>query len=658
MLAALAAASLSPVAFGQSGATDVEWPHHGRDHAFSRYSPLEDIDGENFSQLEVAWRWKSVDHWVTDEPGAFAGTALMIGGRVYMMTTLWQLAALDAASGEEMWVYDSKAYEAPRAAYSNPRGIEYWTDGEQERILFATSTKHLVSIDLETGRPDPEFGEDGIVDMSLDDLGRPGIRLRDISAGSPGIVVGDTFIIGSRIFDVPFRKKGIPPGHVRAYDVRTGEQKWRFHTIPQEGEEFTETWGNDSWKWMGNTNVWAPLAADEELGYVYFATSTPSSDYYAGDRHGDNVYGESLVCVDAETGERVWHFQTVHHGIWDYDNASAPNLVDVVVEGRLRKAVAMAAKTAFLYVFDRVTGEPLWPIEERPVAQSTVPGEKLSPTQPFPTKPPAFDLQGLTVDDLVDFTPEMRQEALEVLESYVIGPIFTPSIVVGEGGKLGTIVSPGAGGGANHPGASVDPATGVVYVQSTTQIGSWGLEKPDPERSEFRYVKKSTGGGGGLKIPQGLPLVKPPYRRITAIDLKTGEHAWQAPLGEGPTDHPAIRHLDLGPLGSRPSSGTREGGLLVTRTLLITHSPKRESWDAPTATASYLTAYDKATGKVLAQVETDTALHGVPITYRYQGRQYIVVPAGGKPGGRAVGRNAKLQAATAELVAFALPRRR
>ena len=655
-LAAVAAVLAAPAAFGESGTPDVEWPHHGRDHAFSRYSPLADIDGENFSELEVAWRWKSADHRVREVPGAFSGSALMIGGRVYMMTTLWQLAALDAATGEEIWVYDSEAYKAPRAAYSGPRGIEYWTDGEEERILFATSGKLLISIDLATGQPDPDFGEEGFVHMSLDDLGRPGIRLRDISAGSPGIVVGNTYIVGSRIFDVPSKKTGIPPGHVRAYDVRTGEQKWRFHTIPQEGDDFTDTWENDSWKWMGNTNVWAPLAADEDLGYVYFATSTPSSDYYGGDRHGDNVYGESLVCADVETGERIWHFQTVHHGIWDYDNASAPNLVDVVVEGRLRKAVAMASKTAFLYVFDRVTGEPLWPIEERPVHPSTVPGEKLSPTQPFPTKPPAFDLQGLTVDDLVDFTPELRQEALEVLESFVTGPIFTPSIVAGEGGKLGTIVSPGPGGGANHPGASFDPLTGIVYVQSTTQLGAWGLAKPDPARSEFRYVKQSTGGAGGLKIPQGLPLTKPPYRRITAIDLKTGEHAWQVPLGEGPTDHPAIRHLDLGPLGSRPSSGTREGGLLVTRTLLITHSPKRESWDAPTATASYLTAYDKATGKVLAQVETDTALHGVPITYRHEGRQYIVVPAGGRPGGRAVGRNANVQAATAELVAFGLPR--
>ncbi len=562
----------------------------------------------------------------------------MIGGRVYVPTELSQVAALAAGSGEEIWVYDPKIYEHPRAVFPNnfTRGLEYWTDGVEERILIATPAKQLVSIDVATGRPDPAFGEDGIVDLSRD-LGREDIVLRNINHAAPGIVVGDVFILGSRIFDFPLRNKN-PPGHVRAYDVRTGELRWRFHTVPQEGEEFTETWENDSWKTMGNANVWASLTADDELGYVYLATSTPTSDYYGGDRHGDNVFAESLVCVDVATGKRVWHFQTVHHGIWDYDLASAPNLVDVVVGGRVRKAVAQVSKTAFAYVFDRVTGEPLWPIEERPVPLSTAPGEKLSATQPFPTKPPPFDRQGTRVEDLIDFTPELRREALEIAERFRLGPIFTPLIVEGEGGKQATLALPGAGGGANHPGASVDPVAGILYVQSKTAPSGMVLQQPDPARTDWRYINGRASTAG----PQGLPLLKPPYRRITAIDLKTGELAWQVPLGEGPTDHPAIRHLDLGPLGSRGSSGVDEGGLLITRTLLITYVPNWEHWDDRLPKGSILQAYDKATGALLAEVETDRTLHGVPITYLHRGRQYIAVPGGGVT-------------EKAELMSFALP---
>ena len=346
---------------------------------------------------------------------------------------------------------------------------------------------------------------------------------------------------------------------MRGYDVRTGEFKWRFHTIPQEGEEFNETWENDSWKTVGNTNVWAPMTADQALGYVYLATSTPTSDYYGGLRHGDNVYSESLICVDAATGERVWHFQTVHHGVWDYDIASAPNLIDIVVEGRLIKAVAQVSKTAFTYVFDRATGEQVWPIEERPVEwRTSVPGEKLSKTQPFPTKPPAFDRQGVTEDDLIDFTPELRAEALEIAEKFILGPIFMPLIARGAGGKEAILAVPGAGGGANHP---------------------------------------------------------------------------------------AIRQLDLGPLGGLSSSAVTEGGLLVTKTLLITHAARFETYnDRSTVLGSSLQTYDKATGKLLAEVLTERALHGAPVSYMVEGRQYIVITGGG-------------MTEPAELIAFALPRR-
>ncbi len=647
-------------ASAQPGAADAEWRHHGGDHAFTRYSALDQIDAANFPKLELAWAWESADHRLSalagssptrggadDGSGTFRGSALMIDGRVYMATNRWLIAALDAGTGEELWVYDPKSYELAQGYGATPRGLEYWTDGEEERLIFATGGKQLISLDLATGKPDPAFGEDGIVDMSRDMLGREEIVLRDISAGSPGIVIRDTYIVGSRIADAPANKSGLPPGHVRAYDVRTGKQKWRFNTIPQEGEEFTETWHNDSWKWLGGTNVWGAMAGDEELGYVYIPTTTPTGNLWGGHRPGDNLYAESLLCLDAETGERIWHFQGVHHGIWDWDIASAPNLLDVVIEGKLRKIVAQVSKTAFTYVFDRVTGEPIWPIEERPVPQTTVPGEWTAATQPFPTKPAAFDRQGATVDDLIDFTPELRQEALEIAKKLVLGPMFLPPIVKEEGGKTGALSVPGMAGGANHPGASLDPVTGILYVQSATQPTALAVAPPDPTRSEWRWVSRGGGGRG----PQGLPLLKPPYRRITAIDLKTGEHAWMVPLGEGPTDHPAIKHLNLGPLGSRHSSGNREGGFLITRTLLITYVPKWASWDAPGAKGSYLQAYDKATGKVLAEVETEATLHGVPMTYMQEGRQYIVVPAGGTVRGRGLRGEPEI----AQVVAFALP---
>ena len=641
-VAALAVFLIAPGVLGQPGAVDVEWRHHYADHNSSKYKPLSQVDAENFPRLEVAWRWESADLRIeANSPykrQVFRSTPLMIGGRVYVPTELSQVAALDAGTGEELWVYDPKSYEKGKPAQGNyyTRGLEYWTDGDKERIFIATIGKQLVSIDVASGRPDPDFGENGIVDLSRD-LGRDGVVLRNISHAQPVIVVRDTIVVGSRIWDFPLRNDN-PPGHVRAYDVRTGEFRWRFHTIPQEGEEFVDTWEKDSWRKAGNTNVWAAMSADDELGYVYFATSTPTNDYYAGHRPGDNVYAESIVCVEAATGKRVWHFQTVHHGIWDYDIASAPILVDVVTGGRLVKAIAQVSKTAFTYVFDRATGEPLWPIEERPVAPSTVPGEKLASTQPFPTKPPAFDRQGITEDDLIDFTPELRREALEIAEQFVLGPIFTPSIVAGEGGKLATIIVPGAGGGASHPGASVDPDTGILYVQSMTWPTALALTKPDPARSDWRYIQD----GIPVRGPQGLPLVKPPYRRITAIDLKTGEHAWQAPLGLGPTNHPAIKHLDLGPLGGRSGSVVEEGGLLVTETLLVTFAANLDDRGERGPTGCTLLAYDKFTGEVLAEIEVERSLHGSPMTYLHQGRQYILVTGGGVT-------------EKAELVAFALP---
>ena len=494
-----------------------------------------------------------------------------------------------------------------------------------------------MSIDVATGLPDPEFGEDGIVDLTQD-LGVGEYEINNITHGAPPIVVGDSVIVGSKIFDYVYKNIS-PPGHVRAYEAHTGKFKWRFNTIPKEGEPFTETWGDESWKTAGNANVWSFMAADHELGFVYLPTSTPTNDYWGGKRKGDNLFAESIVAVNADTGERAWHFQTVHHGLWDYDIASAPNLVDIEVDGKKIKAVAQVSKTAFTYVLDRATGEPVWPIEEKAVAQSTVPGERSAATQPHPTKPPPFDRHGVSEDDLIDFTPELKQEALELASELLLGPIFTPPIVPGEGGKRGTYVVPGAGGGASFPGASFDPETNILYVESQTRPVGMSVKSPDQNDAEFSYVIEYVRAPG----PQGLPLLKPPYRRITAIDLNKGEFAWQIPFGNGPIKHPALQELNLPPLGSPFGDVMAEGGILVTKTLLITYIAKRDQTGDTNAQGSLLWALDKATGVIVGEVDVAQRLHGAPMTFMQDGRQYIGVATGG--------RNEKQQ-----LVTFALPR--
>ncbi len=632
---------VGPLFAQQSG----EWRHYGQDHGSSKYIGLDQIDASNFGELQVAWRWQSADAALTEvttfEPSHLRATPLMIGGRVFLPTGLSQVAALDAATGEELWVYDARGYSRGVTTHGmfQHRGLEYWTDGKIERLLIATAARELVSVDAKTGKPDPHFGNGGHVDL-MKDLGREA-NIRNISNSAPVIVVGDTVVVGSIIMDFPTRNNN-PPGHIRAYDVRTGEFKWRFHSIPQEGEPYTETWEDESWKVAGNTNVWSMMSGDDELGYVYLPFGTPTSDYYGGHRLGDNVYAESLVCLKADTGEYVWHFQAVHHGIWDYDFPAAPNLIDVTVDGRTIKAVAQVSKQGFTYVFDRVTGEPVWPIEERPVNdKSTVPGERLSPTQPFPTRPPPFEPQGFGEDRLIDLTPELFEEAKKIMADFEVGPLFTPTIVENTNGKKATIVSPGAAGGANWPGASVDPESGMLFVQSQARPSGMALTEPDPARSDFRY----TIAFQPIPDVQGLPLVKPPWRRLTAIDLTRGEIAWQVPFGEGPKDHPALASVrdSLPDLGTAfPNRVLSEGGILVTKTLLVSFLPVLDELGDRIATGARLVAIDKASGRIVAEVETDVPLHGSPMSYLHRGRQYIVVAGGGRevPG---------------EVVAFALP---
>lgn len=628
----------------QQGATKGEWPHYGGDRGHSRYSPLDQINRDNVKSLKIAWRWQSVDDPLGEKnrqlrPGQFKVTPLMIGGRLYVSTSLSQVAAIDAGTGETVWVHDPKSYERGRPTNTGfqHRGVEYWTDGKEERIVIATGGRQLVSIDAKTGKADPSFGKDGVVELA-EGLGRE-INERHYTFNSPPVVCRDTIVVGSIIFDAPTGPE-MPPGHVRGYDIRTGKQKWIFHTIPQAGELGVETWENDSWQYTGNTNVWSTISADDELGYVYLPVTTPTNDWYGGHRLGDNLFAESLVCLNGDTGERVWHFQAVHHGLWDYDFPCGPNLVDINVDGKAIKAVAQVSKQGFCYVFDRATGEPVWPIEERPVPQTTVEGERTASTQPFPTKPPAFERQGIGPDDLIDFTPELNKAARKILDQYTYGPMFSPPTVLGENGKLGNLQLPGPAGGANWGGAAFDPETSILYVPSMTLPFALAVIPGDPARNKFKYHQ---GGNPFVQGPQGLPLTKPPYGRITAIDLNRGEHVWQVPHGDGPRNHPAIAHLKLGPLGAAANGVFSNGGGILSKHFFFVIQAEEEPLDLMRmGNHGYIRAYDKTNGELAWEFEIDSTPHGTPMTYQHDGKQYVVVAVGGR-------------GQKSELLAFALP---
>jgi quinoprotein glucose dehydrogenase len=646
--AACAVLLLTIPAAAQKPAPDTDWPHFAGDHNSSKYSALDQINADNFKNLKVAWRWETADKAlegkVPMKPYYLRGTPIVIKGVAYLSTGLSQIAAIDLLTGETLWVHDPESYKRGPVTHgmAHHRGVEYWTDGKgEERIFISTGGRQLVSVDAKTGQPDPHFNDGQWVDL-LKDLGKE-VNPRNIGDNKPPIVVGDTVVVGSIIMDFPTLKTN-PPGYIRGYDARTGAQKWIFHTIPLKGEFGYDTWQDGSAEYTGNTNVWSLMTADDELGLLYLPVGTPTSDYYGGHRHGDGLFGETLLCLDAKTGERKWHFQAVHHGIWDYDFPCAPNLLDITVDGKKIKAVAQASKQGFLYVFDRITGKPIWPIEEKEVNwHSTVEGEQLAHTQPFPTKPAPFDRQGVSEDDLIDFTPELRAEGKKIADQYVLGPLFSPNIVKGENGKKGLLQLPSAGGGANFPGASVDVETGWLYVQSQTAPSNMSLIQPDQNRSDLRYMI-SLEDMDPPAGPQGLPLLKPPYRRITAYDLNKGDIAWQIPFGDGPINHPALKDLKLGPLGTMfPDGVIAEGGLLVTKTLLITVNADVDETKSPrVAHGSFLQAYDKKTGKLVASIKVDRHLHGSPMTCAYKGKQYILVTGGGLT-------------EPAELLAFALP---
>jgi quinoprotein glucose dehydrogenase len=621
-----------------------EWPAYGRDQANSRYSPLDQINAGNVKKLRIAWRWPSPDAAILQShpditPGHYETTPLMRCGVLYASSSLGQVSAIDPRTRRTLWTFDPVAYEgsAPPNEGFVHRGVACWERGNDRRIFFATATAELIALNAQSGKPVPSFGASGRIDLTQG-LCRPIPDRRLYSVTSPPIVCGDLVVVGSCVFDYPMKQ--LPPGDVRAFDARTGALRWGFHTIPQEGEFGSETWQRGSWRQAGAANCWSIMSYDEKLGYLYLPLSSGPNDFYGANRPGSNLFSDSLVCLDAASGRRVWHFQMIHHDLWDYDLPAAPNLVDIRVAGRRIRAVAQVSKQGFCYVLDRVTGHPVWPIEELPVPASTVPGEVSSLTQPFPTRPAPYDRQGLTENDLIDFTPALHQEALAVVQRYRYGPIFTPPAL-----DKPTIILPGVWGGSSWVGAAVDPETGWLYVPSITFPSTVQLRPPDPYFSSARYFGVF---GFALPGPNGLPLTKPPYGHITAINLNTGDHAWVTPLGQGPRDHPLLRHLHLPPLG-----WPHRAHLLLTKTLLFAaqdgetrnRRPAKRGfsaiYDIMTVEPS-LRSFDKTTGKLISSTALPANASGAPMTYLAGGKQYIVVAIGG----------ANIRA---ELVALSLP---
>ena len=616
-----------------------EWPSYSGDTRGTRYAPFDQINATNFNTLEVAWRFK------TDALGPrpefkLEGTPLMAGGIVYATAgTRRAVVALDAVTGELLWMHSENEGERGAASVRplSGRGLSYWSDGKSSRILYVTPGYRLVALDAKTGALVRSFGDSGSVDLKLNDdqvIG-PDLVTGEIAYQGAPVVARDVVIIGAA-----FREGGSPKsfhnnkGYIRGFNVRTGKRLWIFHTVPQKGEHGYDTWLNNSADAAGNTGVWTQVTADEEAGLVYLPVEEPTGDYYGGHRPGNDLYGESLVCLDLETGVRKWYFQMVHHPIWDFDLSAAPILADIAVDGKLVKSVAVPTKQGILYVFDRITGKPVWPIEEKPVEKGDVPGEWYSPTQPMPTKPKAYARNGIMPDDILDFTPALRDAGMAIASRFKLGPIFTPPVLSKSGGPLATLANGPTNGGTNWPGGSFDPETHILYVSASNYSPAiLGLVPPQPGASDMNFVQgfapQPAGSPrvGGITV-QGLPLLKPPYGTISAIDMDKGEILWQIPHGDTPDavrNHDALKGLTIQRTGQPGTAGT-----LVTKTLMIA-GDLQVTTVPPRARGAMLRAYDKATGKEVGGVLMPAPQSGSPMTYTVSGRQYIVVAVSGGP---------------------------
>ena len=644
----------------QSQAKSGEWPSYAADLAGTRYRSLDQINASNFSDLEIAWRIKT-DNFGDRPEYKLEGTPLMANGTLYATAgSRRAVIALDPGTGELLWIHGE--HEGKRGGASprqlSGRGLAYWSDGKEERILYVTPGYRLICLNAKTGQRDGTFGKDGIVDLKLDDDQEifPDLETGEIGIQSAPVVAGNTVIIGAAFREgMTPRSKRNNKGYVRGFDVRTGKRLWIFHTIPKKGEFGYDTWEKGSAEYTGNTGVWTQITVDEQLGLVYLPVESPTSDFYGGHRPGNNLFGETIVCVDLKTGERKWHFQLVHHPLWDMDISSAPILADIVVDGKPVKAVAQPSKQGFLYVFDRVTGKPVWPMPEKPVEVGNVPGETYSSTQPIPTKPRAYSRNGVSLDDLIDFTPALHDRAKEIASKYHLGPVYTPPTESKLGGPLGTLTVGTASGGTNWPGGSYDPETHIAYLFACNAcIEPIGLVAAPKEVSDIAYIAgvaghevtvlHGPGENAGADSPKpkkgprseyvpmnvdGLPLMKPPYGTISAINLDTGEILWQIAHGETPDivrNSPALKGMNI----PRTGQETYNIGTLVTKTLVIAGEGQvTTTSDHPRG--AMLRAYDKKTGKEAGAVYMPAPQTGSPMTYMHNGKQYIVVAVSGGP---------------------------
>ena len=599
----------------------VEWPFYGGDQAGSKYSTLTDVNAQNVTHLHLAWTWKTGETDFPEygvRPGMFENTPLMIDNVLYVSTPYSKVVALNAETGELIWSYDPEAYKLGQPANGTGfvhRGVAAWRDHGKLRI-FINSRYRMICLDAATGKPVPSFGNEGTIDLSQG-LIWP-INKLHYTETSPPVVYKDIVIVGNGVGDRLVYHND-PPGDVRGFDAHTGKQLWSFHTIPQKGELGNDTWGKDSWKFTGHTNVWAPMTIDAVRGLVYLPVSTPSNDFFGGGRPGNNLYGETLVCLDAMTGHRKWNYQLVHHGLWDYDLCSPPTLATITVDGKKIDAVVEETKNGFAFVFDRVTGKPVWPIEERKVPESDVPGEASSPTQPFPLKPPPISPQGVTLDSAFDATPELKAEAQAEMQKYRMGPLFTPP------SYKGTLMLPGMLGGGNWGGGAFDPATQLLYVKTTNVAHIARVSQPDKSQANPRASEVDADWSGDLKgtnatFHGGLPLTKPPYGELTAVNLDKGTIAWQEAFGDWPElrKNPALKGVKLPEvLGVAGPQGpiVTKGGLLFVA-----------------GEDRFLHAIDKLTGKDLWQGALPARAYGTPMTYRTrEGHQFIVVATGSGP---------------------------